>query len=1017
MQPPTRLLLWGPPALQSAQGTVPFAPERRYQLLALLALHDGQWLGRDRAAALLWPGHEPAAARRNLRKVLCQARAVPGVQALQANEQALRWVVDTDLLAFERAVRALPGQPWARNVWQGAERRNWRARVDAGALDPALALRRGDLLQGLLEPADTALLDWLRAQHERCDQAWHTVAAACLRLGPAPEACLRIAQRMLELDACDETALAAALTACQALGRPEQALGLYRSHARRLHDELGLEPSDALRALLPGPVALRPQGLPNMAAVAAGAQVAPGLALQVPSPGAFVGRKAELAELSALVRQPECRLLTLQGPGGAGKSRLARQACVHLQSHLGDGVLWVELEDLADVAEVPARLAQNLGLMGLTGDDAGQALEQLCAALPPGPALWVLDNAEHLAQLGPLLARLLAAAPALKLLVTSRRRLHVAGEWVLPLAGLVVPDDESHDLQAAASFDAVRLFEARAQSAQPGFSLARHLDAVLDIVDAVAGMPLAIELAAAWVRLLPPQRIAADLRQSIDLLERDPASTTPLARPQHASLRGVLERSWALLAPRERDALAALTVFSGGFTHEAARAVAHCPLPLLSALVDKSVVAVAEGGRFGLHPAVAAFASEQLALDPVQAQALRLRHAGHFSTVLAALAPHATGDPRPLVAGVQAELANLCVAWRSAVQAGRVDWVADMVRALWAFFENRGRQREGVTLLAPALALPADSAPGRLAQARLRHGLSMLHHRVGQAEEALQLARSGTELAAHGPDTEAWIGCVLNTGSCHWLGGDVPAAIERFEHGLAIARARADRQCVAWALGNLGVALDAAGRPAEAEDCLLQALAGSSEVGDLYGVGVHLLNLGSLARDRADRPDAHAARRWFERASAHTQSAGIDVLRLYAAVHLGRCAREAGDWAAAQAHCQRALDMSRKHGQLVLAEAAELGLARLALQHGDAAQALQTAQRLAHAARQRGSDSDLAHALLLQADGLAHGGQTGHAAQVLRSVLALPSLHAPTRGAAQAALAALAAQQAQPLQP
>ena len=131
----------------------------------------------------------------------------------------------------------------------------------------------------------------------------------------------------------------------------------------------------------------------------------------LPLPPNFVGRKAELAELCALVRQPECRLLTLQGPGGAGKSRLARQACVHLQSHLGDGVLWVELEDLADVAEVPARLAQNLGLMGLTGDDAGKALEQLCAALPPGPALWVLDNAEHLAQLGPLLARLLAAAP------------------------------------------------------------------------------------------------------------------------------------------------------------------------------------------------------------------------------------------------------------------------------------------------------------------------------------------------------------------------------------------------------------------------------------------------------------------------------------------------------------------------------------------------------------------------------------------------------------------------------
>ena len=203
---------------------------------------------------------------------------------------------------------------------------------------------------------------------------------------------------------------------------------------------------------------------------------------------------------------------------------------------------------------------------------------------------------------------------------------------------------------------------------------------MIDIVESVDGMPLAIELAAGWVRLLPAEEIARELRRSMDLLERDPAAPGAPARPEHDSVRAVLDRSWKLLAPRERDAMAALAVFQGGFTRAAALAVAQAPLPLLSSLVDKSLLTVDEAGRFGLHPLVAAFAAERLADDGARADELARRHAAHYAQLLAALAARAGADHRPVVDGIESEFANCRAAWHRAV----ADASTDHLCARWA---------------------------------------------------------------------------------------------------------------------------------------------------------------------------------------------------------------------------------------------------------------------------------------------------------------------------------------------
>lgn len=953
--------LFGAPQLHAGAVTH-FVPERRFQLLALLALHGGEWVSRDRVAALLWPDRTNAEARRNLRKVLFRAHGLPGANDVEANEHALRWTVGTDLQAFAAA-------------------------FDAGRFGDALALRCGPLLAGLDDADNGAWTDWLGAERARWHSAWHQAALGELERIPAPAQHIRIAQALLAVDPLDEAAWTALIDAQLALGHAGDARRSYDDYAARLARELGVEPARSLRERLVVTVA---------AASAAAA---------APSPAAaFIGRRTELAELARVLANPERRQVTLIGPGGIGKSSLAQRAHATAGALFPGGTLWLELQDLGDVGAVAARLAEQLGI---ELDDRRDPVAQIARRLPPERTLFVLDNAEHLADLPALVRGLLGAAPALTLLLTSRVRTHDSHEHLLPLAGLAVPDEDSRDLDAAGSFDAVRLFELRAAAAAPGFRLAGHLGAVIDITEAVAGMPLAIELAASWVRLLPVEEIARDLGGLLDLLERDPACPGQPARPEHHSMRAVLDRSWQLLAPRERQALAGLSVFQGGFMRPAAQRVAAVALPLLSSLADRSLIAADASGRFSLHPLVAAYAADKLADDPKQLAAARGRHAEFFALHLAALAPHAIGDQRRLVDGVTREFANCLAAWRCAVDRQRVDLVAAMVRALWSYFENRGRLREGIELLGPALALPGRGADAARARARLHHGLSMLHHRRGDNAVALELARDGVAGAEHCGDTEAYVGCVINTGMCLWYDGHLQQARAWYERGLAIARARGDQHCTAWALGNLGNCLVSLGEPELAHEHLLQALSGSRALGDQYNVGVHLINLGSLLRDRGDK---RAALERYQEGLRHCTAFGIDSLVMYLHSNLGHLRLEIGEPAVACRHYEQALRTARERGVGLIEWGAELGLARAEIGAGAADAAVRRLQRVARAALERSSPSELAAAAALYGDVRAARGDTAAAAQIWRMALEQVGLPVSARRRVEGKLATLSAE-------
>jgi predicted ATPase len=331
----------------------------------------------------------------------------------------------------------------------------------------------------------------------------------------------------------------------------------------------------------------------------------------------FVGRERELARLHVLLDDPARRLVTLVGPGGIGKTRLAVQVAATRQDRSRDGVVFVSLvgtaparpEEAADL--VVANLAAALGVSLAVPRDP---LELLCDHLAARELLLVLDNLEQLPDAAKVVAALLERAAGVKLLATSRRRLGLEGECLVEVAGLPYPPPDADP--DARSCEAVQLFEDHARLIRPGLGSAADED-VGRICRLVAGVPLAIELAARWVRSVTPAVIADRLAGDLDLL----ATSAPDVERRHRSLRSVIDWSWQLLTDEECRALRRLSVLRGGFDLEAAAAVAGASLPLLAGLVDQSLVAVGEDGRYAVHDLLRQYAAERLAADPADEQA------------------------------------------------------------------------------------------------------------------------------------------------------------------------------------------------------------------------------------------------------------------------------------------------------------------------------------------------------------------------------------------------------------
>jgi predicted ATPase/class 3 adenylate cyclase len=627
------------------------------------------------------------------------------------------------------------------------------------------------------------------------------------------------------------------------------------------------------------------------------------LPLQVTS---FVGRERELAEVTRrLVGEPPGpRLVTLTGPGGTGKTRLALQAAADVLDAHPDGVWLVELAALADPAIVPQTVAAAVGVREAPGRPV---LATLTDALKPRRLLLVLDNCEHLLDACARLAdALLRACPHLRLLCTSREALGIAGEAAWRVPSLPVPADggaapPAPGAAGLAGYAAVRLFAERAAAVRPGFALtADNAAAVAQVCARLDGIPLAIELAAARVRVLPPPQLLARLDDRFRLLTG--GSRTALER--HQTLQATVDWSYALLTEPERTLFARLAAFAGGWTLEAAETVGADPddadgdgiaagavLDLLTRLADKSLVVADEQpdgtARYRLLETLRHYARQKLAARGAAVDALRRRHAAHYLALAEEAAPHLTG-PQQLawLERLAAEQDNLRAALRWSLDDGAAAAGLRLAVALDQFWFLRRHVAEGRAWLAELLAAPgaaARDAPraralvaaGRLAmlagdapqgRALLGEGLTLARAAGEAAVAALALAslgwvsRARGDYAAARPLFEEALAIFRRLGDrwgvaemlsslgrlTHWQ-GDSAAAHALCEEALATGRRLGDRREIAQALEGLGEVASTTGDPAAARGLLDESLAGFRELGDQTGVASVQILLGRLA--------------------------------------------------------------------------------------------------------------------------------------------------------------------------
>lgn len=888
---PTQFVLDGAPIAS-------FPYDKVRALLARLVAEPDRAQRRESLAGLLWPEQDERAARHSLSQAvwsLRRALAADGdVPILLVTRDAIGLSpeagVQVDVAELDALLGAVDAHPHVTGVI---------CRQCAGRLAAATRLYRGPFLEDLSLPDSAEFAEWTLVRREqiaaRVARALNSLAAYHQARGEHDRAA-EAGGRLVRLDPYDEGTRRRLMQALAAAGQRSAALAQYEECRQLLADELGVEPDDATASLYQQ---IRDDSRPSFAGMDPARRPPSGLPLDVTP---FVGREAELRRIAALLDEPACRLVTLVGPGGIGKTRLAVRAAAAAGGAFRDGVRFIALAGVAEPGLLPVVIADALDIRLAR---APSPAEQVAGALREREVLLVLDNVEQLVAGVTFLADLLDRAPDVQLIVTSRERLDLRGEWVVEVGGLELPGPEI----PAARSSAVQLFAHSARRVWPDFELGPEtLEDVVRVCRLTGAMPLGIELAAAWLPTLSCAEIAVEIERSLDFL----AAATRDAPERHRSIRVVFDRSWERLTDDERRVFSRLAVFRGGVSRAAAEAVGGGSLPVLSALVAKSLARRDASGRFEVHELLRQYAAARLAERPAEAEDTRDRHCAWFCDLLARRRAElsGTGQQRALEE-IGSDHENVRAAWAWAIERRRVADILKAVHGYWLYAEVTGRYLETQEILGQVIevlsAEPHGAAGGRherelaLGATLIRYG--SIHERLGDYAAGERAIDAG--IAVLRPLGEPFdLGLALNFNAMF-----AHARREyRQQHDLLMESieqfvAAGDRWGQGYSLNDLGLATLMLGDPGEARGLQERALAIFTEIGDrrgagfvLHNLGVAALALGELDEARRRLCEALAIRRGLRHswgiATTLTTLGAVDLAAGRAGT-AGECLREA----------------------------------------------------------------------------------------------------------------------------
>jgi len=834
-------------------------------LLAYLAVEADRPHPREVLAGLLWPDWPDTSARTNLRNALANLRSAIGDR--EAAPPHL--LITRETIQFNRTSDHRLDVAAFRAAVEDED-------VDLERLEEALGLYHGPFLQGFAVEDSAAFEEWTSRAREELERlalsALERLAAGYEergQIGPAIQA----ARRQVALAPWQESAHRALMRLLALDGQRSAALAQYEACRRALQEELDVAPSAETTRLyerirdgeIKGAGDRQPEP-PHAVRHNLPAQLIP-----------FVGREAALTEIEARLLDPGCRLLTLAGLGGSGKTRLALEVASRQIERFDDGVFYVALAPLQSIEAIVPTMAQALGL---TFYGEGEPKEQLLGYLRQRNLLLVLDNFEDLLAGVGIVSEILRRADAVQIVATSRSALNVEGESLYPVSGMEVPpapvaepQEPGQELEHVAQYSSVKLFLDHARRARPGFEpTPEDVGHIVRICRLVDGMPLGILLATAWLKVLSPAEIAAEISRNLDLLE----STLRDAPERQRSIHAVFDYSWKLLTEHEREVMQALSVFRGGFTRQAASEVADASLRDLMTLVDRSLLhrdAPSRGDRFEMHGLLGRYAAEKLAQSSTATQAAHDRHCATYAAALAQWAADLKGPPQQAaLSEIEADIENVRAAWEWAVAQGDLEHLAQGMEGLARFYGWRVRYRDGESAfriveerLAGWKEGTSEASVGHLrVRALALAWQGRFCHRLGDTERARRLLQRSLDLldSSAPADTSRERAFALGVmSSIEYLSGDRARAWQPAEQSLALYRTLGLRWEVAQALVGLGSTAQSLGQYDNAKLLLQEALEILRALGDQRGIVESLRYLGQPLMSQGQFEETERLRR------------------------------------------------------------------------------------------------------------------------------------------------------------
>ncbi len=849
-----------------------FATDKARALLAYLSVEADRPHRRDALAGLLWPDQPQRKARQNLRQALSHLRRairdqdhdddgepflLVSRETVQFNPASDYWL---DVAAFTTLVEACR---------RHRHRRLGTCLPCMRRLEQMADLYGGDFLEHFFLDDSSFFEEWALLQREwlrrEAVEALFHLANYYERRGDYERARYH-ARRQVELEPWREEAHRQLMRLLALDGQRSAALAQYETCRRALAEELGVEPTAETTTLyerIRASLSYTPAPLHNLP----------------PSPTSLVGREEELAELAELLANPDCRLVTLFGPGGVGKTRLALQAAADQIGAFAHGVYFVPLASVSSPELIVPMMANALEFPFHGREDPK---EQLLNYLHDKEMLLILDSLEHVPEGGSLLAEMLHRAPGVVLLATSRERLNLQEERVYEVGGLTYPADAA--TKSVEGYSAVELFLQSALQVHRRFVLSEaEVPHVVRICQMVEGIPLGVELAAAWARARSCAEIAQEIEHNLDIL----ATRLRNVPERHRSIRATFEHSWQLLAETERDLLARLSVFRGGFGQEAAVVVAGASPSTLSALLDKSLIRYISSDRYDMHELLRQYAAEKLGANRQEYEETQMKHARYFAAFLERQKEHLkSAKQKQALMEIDLEIENARQAWQLAVARGNAHDVERSLESLYHFYDNRCRFQEGIALFAQAVdrwngdaeqkglfgkALSYQGALyrplGRHQQARtcLEQSLTIFEHLKIEAEQVFclvnlanvarsqgkyreteQLSQAGLALSKQIGDSWGATFSLSLLGLVRYRAGDVAQAEMLLEESLVIGRENGHQRLMLSSLNTLGDIACHQGDYAKGQALFEECLALSRELGDQYNVAIQLNNLGTV---------------------------------------------------------------------------------------------------------------------------------------------------------------------------